>query len=421
MESAADYSPLVLEDPDLLCTILAQLPDAHALVAAAAVARLWRVQGRDDRVWRALYRKVWGPRVGSAEPPLRDVRVGCFVELSGLTARPDLNGRVAQVLDNEADGTWRVKPVNLVAWERYLRDQIEVMTRAYSLPPLFGETLSAEDYAASTLDEEALHVQPQNLHGQWRLRFRRRHTGFEFVNLLGGSGQVQVDEHGFSTAVGLQTLTYRHHGLVLRGRRPLQFIEDELAYFEVSTSASSVGVTVGSAYDGQRALHIGWRSTAYGYHSDDGAKWRHDAVAGPRTNGAIMNGVTFGEPFGGHRGSAVDTVGCGLDLRRRSVFFTKNGKLQGTAFENCCLSRLCPRLYPTVALHEDGDRCRFNFGAEPFLFDIAAFAVSDARTEVGGRPALAGPRCAKAAECTLQGARGGRWRLGRSPDRFQSY
>ena len=210
MESAAaETSTPVLEDPDLLCTILARLPDAHALVAAAAVARLWRVQSRDDRVWRALYRKVWGPRVGSAEPPLRDVRVGCLVELSGLTARPDLNGRVAQVLDNEADGTWRVKPVNLVAWEGYLRDQIEVMTRAYSLPPLFGETLSAEDYAASTLDEESLHVQPQNLHGQWRLRFRRRHTGFEFVNLLGGSGQVQVDEHGFSTAVGLQTLTYR--------------------------------------------------------------------------------------------------------------------------------------------------------------------------------------------------------------------
>lgn len=170
------------------------------------------------------------------------------------------------MLDNESDGTWRVKPVNLVAWERYLRDQIEVMTTA-NLPNLFGETLSAEDYAASSLDEESLHVQPQNLHGQWRLRFRRRHTGFEFVNLLGGAGhafaQVQVDEHGFSTAVGLQTLPYRHHGLVLRGRRPLQCIEDELAYFEVSTSASSVGVTFGSAYDGQRALHIGWRSTAY--------------------------------------------------------------------------------------------------------------------------------------------------------------
>jgi len=80
---ALDSSPLVLEDPDLLCTILAQLPDAHALVAAAAVARLWRVQSRDDRVWRALYRKVWGPRVGSAEPPLHDVRVNCLVELSG--------------------------------------------------------------------------------------------------------------------------------------------------------------------------------------------------------------------------------------------------------------------------------------------------------------------------------------------------
>ena len=39
-----------------------------------------------------------------------------------------------------------------------------------------------------------------------------------------------------------------------------------------------------------------------------------------------------------------------------------------------------------MALHEDGDRCRFNFGAEPFLFDIAAFAVSDARSAgvIGG-------------------------------------
>lgn len=140
-------------------------------------------------------------------------------------------------------------------------------------------------------------------------------------------------------------------------------------------------MTAGLHYDGSRAAHIGWRPTAYGYHSDDGSKWRHDKLAAPRSNGTMIQGERFGEPFGS--GARLDVIGCGLDHARRSVFFTKNGVLQGTAFEDVDTAGLLP----TVSLHEKGDRCSFNFGtygaddgpAVPFLFDLPSYAASEAR------------------------------------------
>ena len=78
-----EESPIdrVLADADHLTLILAALPDAAKLLTAAAVARLWAAQSRDERVWLALYLKRWGARM--AAPPLRDLRAGDSVEFCG--------------------------------------------------------------------------------------------------------------------------------------------------------------------------------------------------------------------------------------------------------------------------------------------------------------------------------------------------
>ena len=173
-------------------------------------------------------------------------------------------------------------------------------------------------------------------------------------------------------------------------------MHDGLGYFEVAVSASSVGLTYGHGYEGRRAnrgIHIGWRPIAYGYHSDDGSKWRHDSRARPTALGDITQGERFAEPFGNNAG-APDVIGCGLDLTRRSVFFTKNGRLCGTAFEEveACVGHspqpTTPGLRPTVTLHRAGDECVFNFGSRPFVFDLLAYGRSDARHApvVGGGP-----------------------------------
>ena len=307
----ADAEPLarVLEDPDLVVAILVGLPDAHSLLLAAGVAHLWRAQSKDDRVWQTLYHKLWGGLL----QPSRDVRVGSLVEISGVASKPALNGVVAQALEWVEDGgRWAVQPIDFEAWLEQ-REQREGQT---------GEKQHPKSYAHGA----CVKVRPTNLRGEWRLRYRRRHAGFEFRNTVVGLGPrlTPVDNNGdFSNAVDAP----HAHGVVLRADLPMHPVEDAISYFEVRVSGSSVGVSNGRFYDGTRAAHVGWRKTSYGYHSDDGSKWRNDSVGGPRSNGMTINGEAYGESFGGEKGSKLDVIGCGIDHARRSIFFTKNGKV----------------------------------------------------------------------------------------------
>ena len=373
--------PRVLDDPDLIVAILVSLTDPKTLSAAAAVANIWRGQSIDDRVWHNLYHRRWG----GERQPLRDVRVGALVELRGLASKPELNGAVAQALEWVEDvGRWAVQPINFKAWLDQRDDP--------------GDMRGDKRHPQSYFGGPSVKVRLANLCGEWRLRYRRRHAGFEFNRSVAGLGQkltpYDLATDTFTNVVASQGI----HGVVLRAAEPMYPIEDDLAYYEVRVSGSSVGVSNGRFYDGTGACHLGWRKTSYGYHSDDGSKWRNDKVAGPRSNGMMINGEKYAESFGGEKGSKVDVIGCGIDYQRRAIFFTKNGKFQGVAFTDIeCGSQ---QLYPTVALHENGDKCHFNFGytlpwvhstssrpdSGPFLFDLPAYATSDARRAgmVGG-------------------------------------
>lgn len=64
---------------------------------------------------------------------------------------------------------------------------------------------------------------------------------------------------------------------------------------------------------------------SYGYHGDDGHKY-----------GGIGQGGAYGETFG-----PGDTVGCGVDFRDNTVFFTKNGISQGMM----CLTEIILGIY----------------------------------------------------------------------------
>ncbi|KOO30955.1 hypothetical protein Ctob_014956 [Chrysochromulina tobinii] len=72
---------------------------------------------------------------------------------------------------------------------------------------------------------------------------------------------------------------------------------------------------------------------------DDGSKWRNDKVGRPAvvfdtaTDTEMIQGEVFAEPFG-NCAAKPDVIGCGIDFKRRSIFFTKNGQLMGTAFED---------------------------------------------------------------------------------------
>lgn len=98
----------------------------------------------------------------------------------------------------------------------------------------------------------------------------------------------------------------------------------------------------------------GWESGSYAYHGDDGMLFLRTGASGT--------------PYGPKYGTG-DVIGCCWDLVDNTVFFTKNGKHLGTAFRS-----LSGTLYPTIGMQSMGGRVKANFGTDPFVFDIEAFA-----------------------------------------------
>lgn len=101
----------------------------------------------------------------------------------------------------------------------------------------------------------------------------------------------------------------------------------------------------------------GWGTDTWGYHGDDGRAFDGNS------------GNEQGLPFG-PRYTALDVIGCGIDMQRRDIFFTKNGRFIGKAF---CNIRFGIDLYPCIGLNSPGESMIVNFGSQPFEFDIEKY------------------------------------------------
>ncbi|KAF9286799.1 hypothetical protein BGZ68_002551 [Mortierella alpina] len=103
----------------------------------------------------------------------------------------------------------------------------------------------------------------------------------------------------------------------------------------------------------------GWEPQSWGYHGDDGNIF-----------GGCGNGRPFGPIF-----TTGDTIGCGINFRDMSLFYTKNGQFLGVAFRD-----LKGSLYPTVGMRTAGEIVEANFGQRDFVFDIESY-VKELKTE----------------------------------------
>lgn len=90
----------------------------------------------------------------------------------------------------------------------------------------------------------------------------------------------------------------------------------------------------------------GWVDQSYGYHGDDGKKFHNQS-----NNNNSYTGIPYADPFG-----IGDEIGCGIIFRTKEIFFTKNGKYLGIAFQNINLNSA----YPIVGM--DHSSVTLNFG-----------------------------------------------------------
>lgn len=72
-------------------------------------------------------------------------------------------------------------------------------------------------------------------------------------------------------------------------------------------------------------------------------------------------GIEYGPTF-----TTDDVVGCCVNFRTNTVFYTKNGLPLGVAFKGI----LNEPLHPAIGLRTPGEIVEANFGQKPFVFDF---------------------------------------------------
>ncbi|KIJ68831.1 hypothetical protein HYDPIDRAFT_179848 [Hydnomerulius pinastri MD-312] len=121
---------------------------------------------------------------------------------------------------------------------------------------------------------------------------------------------------------------------------------------EITGKASKSRVSIGFMAPEVKLSRLpGWEKNSWGYHGDSGTICSGD-----------KNGTPFGSTFG-----VGDIIGCGIDFSQHKVFYTKNGALLGTVFDN--VGKDCD-IFPAIGLCYTSESIHVNFGQEPFKYDI---------------------------------------------------
>ncbi|KAF9917025.1 hypothetical protein BX616_002132 [Lobosporangium transversale] len=144
----------------------------------------------------------------------------------------------------------------------------------------------------------------------------------------------------------------------IRANRPIP-PQCGVYYYEVMIKSKGqkgyIGIGVCSAMVPLDRLP-GWEPQSWGYHGDDGNSF-----------GGCGNGRPYGPVF-----TTGDVIGCGINFRDMSLFYTKNGVYLGVAFRD-----LKGTLYPTVGMRTAGEVVEANFGQREFVYNIEDYVMNE--------------------------------------------
>jgi len=209
-------------------------------------------------------------------------------------------------------------------------------------------------------------VDPMRLASRWRSPAEWECAAAELDAEPLPSELNTVNSSGLFAVVSIDKLSVKylgshHHGHdvgVVQADRPAP-TRRAVYYFEMGVKnagykgQTSIGFTSESF---KMRRQPGWESNSCGYHGDDGYLYRGQG-----------KGESFGPKF-----TSGDTIGAGINYLSQEFFFTKNGSLVG-AFPK----EIKGPLYPTVAVHSQGEELTVNFGKEPFCFDIEGYILEE--------------------------------------------
>lgn len=132
-----------------------------------------------------------------------------------------------------------------------------------------------------------------------------------------------------------------------------------LFYFEVKIISKGREGLIGIGFctkSVKLSRHPGWENHSWGYHGDDGNSFCCSGT-----------GTPYGPTF-----TTDDVIGCGVNFRTNTAFYTKNGINLGVAFRD-----LKGSLYPCVGLRTPGEVIEANFGQTPFFFDVSHYVKEE--------------------------------------------
>ncbi|CAN6244696.1 unnamed protein product [Urochloa humidicola] len=209
-------------------------------------------------------------------------------------------------------------------------------------------------------------VDPMRLASRWRSPAEWECVAAELDDEPVPSELNTVNSSGLFAVVSTDKLSVKylgthHHGHdvgVVQADRPAP-THRAVYYFEMGVKnagykgQTSIGFT---AENFKMRRQPGWEANSIGYHGDDGQLYRSQG-----------KGESFGPKF-----TSGDTIGAGINYLSQEIFFTKNGSLVGAIPKD-----IKGPLYPTVAVHSQGEELTVNFGKEPFCFDIEGYILEE--------------------------------------------